>query len=72
MLQKSYADSSYENTWEALFTMCNLFRITAIRTAEKFSFSYPSGDDQNVSAHLQNVRDLPKDAKEIYLLVEPQ
>jgi aminoglycoside 6-adenylyltransferase len=44
--------------------MGNLFRITAIRVAEYFSFHYPHSDDQNVSAHLQYVRSLPKDAKE--------
>jgi aminoglycoside 6-adenylyltransferase len=66
MLQKSYAGSSYVNTWEALFIMCNLFRITAIRIAKQYKFSYPHGDDKNVTAHLQHVRILPKNAKEIY------
>ncbi len=66
MLQKTYADASYDLTWEALFTMCDLFRIAAIRVADHFGYSYPHSDDRNVSAHLQHVRVLPKDAKEIY------
>jgi aminoglycoside 6-adenylyltransferase len=66
MLEKTYADADCENTWQALFTMCNLFGITAIATAEHFGFAYPYGDDEKVSAHLQHVRLLPKNAKEVY------
>ncbi|MCI0580531.1 MAG: aminoglycoside 6-adenylyltransferase [Chloroflexi bacterium] len=66
LLQETYADASYENTWEALFTMCNLFRQVALPIAEHFGFDYPHGDDQRVSAHLEHVRFLPKNAKEIY------
>jgi len=66
MLQKTYSDASYDNTWEALYTICDLFRITAIRVAEHFGFDYPYGDDEKASAHLKHVRLLPKNAKEIY------
>jgi aminoglycoside 6-adenylyltransferase len=66
MLEKTYADAGYAATWEALDTMCNLFRITAARVAEHFGFEYPDGDDEKVSAHLQHVRFLPKNAKEMY------
>ena len=66
MLQKTYSDANYDNTWEALYTMCDLFRITAIRVAEHFGFDYPYGDDEKASAHLKHVRLLPKNAKEIY------
>jgi len=66
MLQNTYADAGDDTTWEALFTMCNLFRITAIRVAEQFGFEYPQRDDEKVSAHLQHVRSLPKNAKELY------
>jgi len=66
MLQKTYADAGYDNTWQALYTMCNLFRITAIQVAKHFGFEYPHGDDQRVSAHLNHVRMLPRHAKEMY------
>ena len=66
MLQKTYSDASYDNTWEALFVMCSLFRLTAIHVAEHFGFDYPHGDDEKVSAHLKHVRLLPKNAKEMY------
>ena len=66
MLEKTYSDASYENTWEALYTMCSPFRRVAMQVAEHFGFDYPLGDDERVSAHLQHVRSLPKNATEIY------
>lgn len=66
MLEQTYSDASYANTWDALFVMCDLFRITTVEVAAHFGFDYPHGDDERVSAHLRHVRLLPKDATEIY------
>lgn len=66
MLQKTYADAGYDNTWEAMFTMCSLFRKVALPVAEHFRFDYPHDDDKRVSAHLEHVRFLPKNAEEMY------
>lgn len=66
MLLKIYPDASYENTWNALFVMCDLFRKTAISIAEHYGFDYPSGDDERVSTYLKHIRVLPGNAKEIY------
>jgi aminoglycoside 6-adenylyltransferase len=66
MLEKTYSDGSYEDTWDALSMMCDLFRMTANQVAEHFGFDYSRGDDEKVSAHLKHVRSLPKDAKEMY------
>ena len=66
MLEKTYSDAGYENTWDALYMMCDLFRITANQVAEHFGFDYPLGDDKKISAHLKHVRSLPKEAKEMY------
>jgi aminoglycoside 6-adenylyltransferase len=66
MLLKTFSDASYDSTWEALNTMCNLFRITALNVADHFSFDYPYSDDRKVSAHLKHVRFLPRSSKEIY------
>lgn len=66
MLQKTYSDSSYENTWDALYTTCDLFRLAATPVAEHFGFNYASSNDEKVTAHLKHVRSLPRDAKEIY------
>ena len=66
MLQKTYADAGYENNWKALFSMCDLFRFTARAVGRNFGFAYPQADDQRVSAHLQHVRRLPKNATQMY------
>ncbi|MCD6289912.1 MAG: aminoglycoside 6-adenylyltransferase [Anaerolineae bacterium] len=66
MLLRTYSDADYDRTWDVLDAMCQLFRITARSTAERFGFEYPYADDEKVSAHLKHVRSLPRDAKEIY------
>jgi aminoglycoside 6-adenylyltransferase len=66
MLQRTYTDASYNHTWDALFTMCNLFRQVALPIGEHFGYDYPLEDDKRVFAHLEHVRDLPKDSKEMY------
>jgi len=66
MLENTYCDASYDNTWDALYMTCDLFRLMANRVAEHFGFDYPRGDDERVSAHLRHVRLLPKDATDMY------
>jgi aminoglycoside 6-adenylyltransferase len=66
LLLATYTDASYESTWQALHTMGDLFRTVALQVAEHFGFDYPHGDDDRVSAHLQYVQSLPKNATEIY------
>ena len=66
MLEQTYADADYAHTWDALLTMGELFRKTALPLAEHFGFAYPHGDDEKVSAHLKYVRALPPNATEMY------
>jgi aminoglycoside 6-adenylyltransferase len=66
LLLKTYSDASYESTWDALLATCDLFRRLAIPITEHFGFEYPSEDDRRVSAHLEYVRTLPREAKELY------
>lgn len=66
MLEQTFSDASYENTWRALHTMCDLFRVIATGVAGHFDFEYPYGDDERVSAHLKHVQSLPRDARELY------
>lgn len=60
LLEKTYADASYERTWEALFAACNLFRKATLPVASHFGYEYPQGDDERVSAYLERVRSLPR------------
>ena len=66
MLERTYSDATYEQAWEALFAMCDLFRVTAYHVAAQLGFEYPHRDDENVSAHLRHVRVLPKNATQMY------
>ena len=65
-IESTYSDANFERNWESLFTMTALFRKIAHQVALTFSFEYPQGDDDRVSAHLRHVKSLPRDAKEIY------
>ena len=66
LLLRTYADAGYENTWEAMFAMCDLFRKLAIPVADQFDYQYPYKDDHNVCSHLRHVYTLPGDASEMY------
>jgi len=66
LLLRTYSDADYDRTWVALLSMGELYRCIAIPVAEYFGFVYPYGDDVRVSAHLRHVRDLPRDAREMY------
>lgn len=66
MFVDTYSDAYYEYIWQALFTMCELFRTISISVAEHYSYEYPYRDDEMVTAHLKHVKKLPKDAKEMY------
>jgi aminoglycoside 6-adenylyltransferase len=66
LLLLTYAGGDYEPTWEAMESMCSLFRITASEVAKLFGFDYPESYDRGVSAHLEHIRNLPREAKEMY------
>jgi aminoglycoside 6-adenylyltransferase len=66
MLLKTFAAGSYEETWQALFRMCELFRGAAKAVGGHFGYAYPEAEDARVSAHLEHVRRLPSEAREVY------
>jgi len=63
---KTFPDAEYENIWQALFVMCDLFRETAMEVAHHFGYEYASDDDRRVTDYLQHVRKLPPDANGVY------
>jgi aminoglycoside 6-adenylyltransferase len=66
LLLTTYSNAGIENTWHALDAACRLFRTAARPVAGHFGYTYPQQDDENVTAHLQHVRSLPRDAQEMY------
>ncbi len=65
MYRKTYSDSDYENTWEAVFIACDLFRVLATEVAKRLSFDYLHYDEHNMTEYLKGVRTLSKDAKRV-------
>ncbi|TLS37050.1 aminoglycoside 6-adenylyltransferase [Pseudalkalibacillus caeni] len=61
----TYPDATYEGIWQSLFTMCDLFRKTAIYVADELNFKYPYADDNRVTDYLKKVKALPKEAETI-------
>ena len=66
MFLDTYSDADIDHTWQALITICDLFREIANKVADHFGFHYPKDEDDNVSSYLLHVRNLPGDAREIY------
>lgn len=66
ILLQTYSDAGYDNTWDALDAMCDLFGRTALPVAECFGYGYPHQDDRSVRAHLKHVRSLPESAPRMY------
>jgi aminoglycoside 6-adenylyltransferase len=65
-LLRTYSNADEENTWQALFTMGSLFRLTARAVAVYFGFTYPKPDDERVSAFLHHIHALDRGATAIY------
>ncbi len=63
---ETYVGPELKENWEALLAMGQLFRRIAIPLAKHYGFSYPQQDDQRVTAFLEHIRQLPKDANQIY------
>ncbi|XEC97753.1 aminoglycoside 6-adenylyltransferase [Paenibacillus tarimensis] len=66
MFVKTFPDAYYENIWNALFVMCDLFREIASGVSDYYGYEYPNDDDRRVTEYLHHVRTLPKDAAGIY------
>jgi len=58
LLCETYSDSDYNNFWNAVFKMCELFRETAKAVAEYFGYEYLQSDDDNMTEYLRYVRNL--------------
>ena len=64
-LEKTYSDAVFEHTWESLFAMSSLFRRLAKPVAARFGFEYYQQEDDNVTAFLHRIHDLPRDAMDM-------
>lgn len=67
MLEDTFADADYDNNWNALLVMTELFRQTAKEVATHHGFDYNRTDDERVSNHIVYVRALPREATDMKL-----
>jgi aminoglycoside 6-adenylyltransferase len=58
----TYSAADYEDIWQALFLMGQLFRETAIGVANHLGYEYPFEEDKRVTGYLSHVKTLPKDS----------
>ncbi|MCD5324640.1 MULTISPECIES: aminoglycoside 6-adenylyltransferase [Pontibacillus] len=58
-LVHTYPDGDYENMWQGLFRMCDLFEETSEEVAEELGFTI-STEGQRVRPYLERVHNLPK------------
>lgn len=62
----TYAGSDIEEIWNAVETMCGLFDRTAGNNGEILGLKYCREEADNCRKYLRHVRNLPRDASEIF------
>lgn len=62
----TYFTGRVSEAWEAVMTMCALFEQVAHYVGDKLEYQYNELEGKNARSFLEHVRQLPKDAKEIY------
>ncbi|MBN9380506.1 MAG: aminoglycoside 6-adenylyltransferase [Chitinophagaceae bacterium] len=62
----TYPDADLNNIWNAVYLTMTLFRETAMYVAARLGYEYPVAEDSAVTAFMQHVQQLPKDAAQIY------
>lgn len=62
----TYFSCDINEAWEAVFRMCSLFESTALYVGEKLGYIYNKTEADNAKGFLSHIRQLPKDAEEIY------
>lgn len=63
---KTYCGGTVEECWKAVFKMCDLLEKTAAYVGEHLGYDYNEEEGKNCREFLEHVRNLPKDAEEIY------
>ena len=62
----TYLSSNIEEIWENVMRMCDLFENTAIFVGKELGYEYNSLEGRKAKEFLKHVRQLSKDASEIY------
>lgn len=62
----TYPTADTEKIWDAVINACELFDETARQTAKLLGYTYDTVEAKNSFDYLKHIKNLPKDAKEIY------
>lgn len=62
----TYCAGTVEDCWNAVFQMCDLMEKTAIYVGEQLRYEYNQEEGNSCRGFLEHVKELPKDATEIY------
>lgn len=65
-LMKTYSLENYDKSWNALFTLCDLFEKTAKYVALNLGFFYNQEEAYKVKEFLVHIKNLSKNADRIY------
>ena len=57
---KTYTDANFENMWDALFIMCEIFNDVALKISEHYGYKYNAQEYRDVIEYLYEVRRLCK------------
>lgn len=62
----TYSSGNIKDIWNSVMIMCDLFENTAIFVGKELRYEYNSLEGRKAKQFLKHVRQLPKDASEIY------
>ncbi|MEC0246410.1 aminoglycoside 6-adenylyltransferase [Paenibacillus chitinolyticus] len=65
-LLSTYENGSYEQVWNALYAMGELFEPAALRVAAEFGYVYPAKEAEKIKPFLRRIQFLAPDARDIY------
>ena len=63
----TYFSGNVVEAWAAVLHMCDLFEQTAVYVGNRLGYAYHAAEGKAARGFLEQVRNLPKDAKDIYL-----
>ena len=52
----TYSNSSVDDIWRSIFTMCDLFHVLALQVASHFGFAYVQEDENGIREYMDKVR----------------
>lgn len=65
-LMVTFNMSDYEASWKSLITTCELFGEIAPKVGDAFGYEYDHDEAKRSFEFIKHIRELPKDAKDIY------